>query len=69
MLNLREFRKKAKMTQGDIAKACGITQCSYSYYEIGKRNPKPDMLRKFAQIFGCTVDELIGEDDDRIREA
>lgn len=64
MLKLKEWRERRQMTQGDIARACGITQGAYSHYEIGIRFPKPMMLRKLAQVLDCTVDELIGEADD-----
>ena len=64
MNNLKAKRIEKGMTQDEVAKACGITQCAYSYYEIGKRQPKPAMLRKLASIFECTIDDLIGDDDD-----
>ena len=64
MSRLKKIRKANKMTQTDVAKALGITQTAYGNYELGKRNPKPEMLRKMSRIFGCTIDELIEEADD-----
>jgi transcriptional regulator with XRE-family HTH domain len=58
-MNLKEKRKEKKLTQKQVADLCGITQVSYSYYEVGKRNPKPAMLKKFASVLDCTVDELL----------
>ena len=58
-MNLREKRIEKKLTQKQVADMCGITQVAYSYYEIGKRNPKPDMLKKFAVVLDCTVDEIL----------
>ena len=60
-MNLKAKRTEKNMTQEQIAQKCGITQCAYSYYEIGKRNPKPEMLKKLATVFDCTVDELLAE--------
>jgi transcriptional regulator with XRE-family HTH domain len=61
-LNLKSKRLERKMTQEEVAAKCGITQCSYSYYEIGKRSPKPEMLKKLASVLKCTVDELLEEE-------
>lgn len=63
-MNLKSKRKEAGLTQAETARALGVTQVSYSNYEIGKRNPKPAMLRKMAEFFNCTIDELVGDADD-----
>lgn len=60
-MNLKTKRQEKKMTQAQIAQKCGISQCAYSYYEIGKRSPKPEMLKKLAIILQCTVDELLAD--------
>lgn len=62
MNNLKTKRIERGMTQQQAAEALGITQTAYSYYEIGKRNPKPAMLLKMSRLFGCTVDELLKEE-------
>ena len=61
MINLKTKRLEKGMTQSEVADRCGITQCSYSYYEIGKRQPKPEMLKKLAAVLNCTVDDLLRE--------
>lgn len=60
-MNLKTKRLEKKMTQEQVAQRCGITQCSYSYYEIGKRSPRPEMLKKLAAVLDCTVDDLLKE--------
>lgn len=69
-MNLKTKRKQMKMTQQDVALVLGVNQVTYGNYELGKRQPKPDMLKKMARFFGCTVDELLetNEDDDRPRK-
>ena len=61
MINLKAKRLEKGMTQNEVADRCGITQCAYSYYEIGKRQPKPEMLKKLATVLDCTVDDLLKE--------
>jgi|LSQX01.3.fsa_nt_gb DNA-binding XRE family transcriptional regulator len=38
-LRLKEFRKKARMTQSDVANILNITQAQYFRLEIGKSLP------------------------------
>lgn len=60
MENLKILRKKTNLTQKEVADAVGITFQTYSYYETGRTNPTPEMLCKFADFFGVSVDELLG---------
>lgn len=39
----------------------GVTEMTISNYERGEREPSIDNLKKMADIFGVTVDELISE--------
>jgi len=61
-MKLKEKRKDMKMSQTEVANAIGITQSAYSNYEIGKRSPKPMMLKNIAEVLNCTVDELLSEE-------
>ena len=64
-MNLKEKRIEKNMTQEEISDACGISQCAYSLYEAGKRNPKPSMLKQLAEILDCTVDELLADPEEK----
>ena len=66
MVELKKKRKALGLTQVEMAKTLGITQTAYGNYELGKRNPKPEMLCKMSQVLKCTVDELLkGSEDAR----
>ena len=58
----RELRKKAKMTMKELGKAVGLAESTISLYETGKHEPDLDTLRRFADIFGVSVDYLLGRD-------
>lgn len=60
-LKLRELRKKAGLTQIDMSKRLGITQGTFSQWEMGHYLPKYDALVKLAIIFKTTLEELTGE--------
>lgn len=47
---LREARKKAGLTQRDIAEILKTTPQNYAQYERGIRNPKKETLTKIANV-------------------
>lgn len=59
--NLKTIRIEKGLTQGEAARRIGITQQRLSHYEVGIRQPGLEIIRKAAEIYGVTVDELIGE--------
>ena len=60
MNSLKYFRKKNGKTQKEIADFLGLTQTAYGNYELGKRQITPDKLAKLADLYGVSVDDLIG---------
>lgn len=58
-IEIRAYRKKAKMTQEDVAKLVGVKANTVSQWETGDRVPRVDMLQKLAGVFSCTVDDLL----------
>ena len=63
-MSLKSKRIEKGFTQGEAAEKCGITQGRLSHYETGIRQPKPMILKKLSQVYNCTIDELIGDNDD-----
>lgn len=53
---LRRLREEAGLTQGQLAKAAGITRQTISRWESGQRgeNPHYDTLRRVAKALGTT---------------
>lgn len=58
-LNLKTIRKSKRLTQQEVADACGIKRSRYQAYESGRREPKAGMLQKFSSALDCTVDEIL----------
>lgn len=57
---IRKQRKQAKMTQVQVCKFLGMKSTgTVSQWETGKRKPSLDILIKLAELFNCTVDELL----------
>ncbi|MEG2764823.1 MAG: helix-turn-helix transcriptional regulator [Acidaminococcaceae bacterium] len=59
MLRLRELRDEAGLTQSKVADDLGISRQSYNFYENGKRELSPDMLKVLSNYFGVSIDYLL----------
>lgn len=55
-------RKAAGLTQIQAAKLLGVTDATISQWENGETKPKTSRLAKVAQVYGCTIDELLKEE-------
>lgn len=58
--NIREARKKAGLTQVQLAKKLGVPYQSIGQWETGKRNPKYETLERIASAIGIHVFDLVG---------
>ena len=54
---VKELRKKAGIQQKELALIAGVAQPTVSEWELNKKDPSGERLRKLAQYFG--VDELV----------
>lgn len=62
-MNIKDIRLRKGLTQSEVAAALGVSSVVYSRYENGKRQPSIDTLVQMADIFGVTVDYLLGRQD------
>lgn len=61
--NLRDARKKAGLTQLQLAEKVGTTKSTISLYESGKREPDILRLKDLAHALGVSCDFLLGIDE------
>ncbi len=52
---IRDARKKAGMTQAELAEKLGVPYQSVSQWERGLRKPKIETLKKFAVLLGVDI--------------
>lgn len=57
---LKMFRNQCGFTQKAVSDAIGVSVRGYQQYEQGKFEPNIEKLIKLADLFGISVDELIG---------
>lgn len=62
MNNIKKLRLLAEKTQMETAKILGVTQHTYSNYELGKTQPDFNSLIKLADYFHTTIDNLLGHE-------
>jgi len=55
---IKEYRKKAKLSQSDIAKIMKVKQNTFSQWENDKRIPNVRQAIKLAKILETTVESL-----------
>lgn len=58
--SIQEARKKAKLTQKELAEKVGIATITVQQYERGDRTPKIETLQKIAQALNIDVGVLYG---------
>lgn len=58
--NIRSFRKKLGLTQEEVAEAVFVAPQSVSKWERGETTPDIELLPALAQLFGTSIDALMG---------
>ena len=62
---IRLLRKEKNLKQDEAADLLGISLSSYCRYERGEREPDASALCRFADLYGVTIDYLVGRSDER----
>ena len=59
-IRIRELRKRAGMTQAELAARIGVSASTVGMYEQGRREPDNTKLVELCNVFGVSVDHLLG---------
>ena len=60
---IADYRKKAGLTQTQLADHIGISQNTLSQYETGKRNPDIKTVEMLADYFSTSINSILGIKD------
>lgn len=63
---IRELRKQSGLSQKEVAAQLGMQLTQYRRYEIGERKPAIDFLIQIADMYGVTLDYLVGREADNM---
>ena len=58
---IKKYREEKKMTQVEVAEVLGVKPATISKYEAGALEPNIESLKKLAELFEISVDELLKE--------
>ena len=62
MKTIRQLREEKGLTQLQLAVAVGVTPSTIYTWESGRSEPKVRQLRKIAELFGVSSDEIALEE-------
>lgn len=57
--NIKKLREEKGISQNELAKQVGITQSMVAQIERGTKTITVPLGKKIADVFECTVDDLI----------
>lgn len=66
---IRRYRKMRKMTQADLAEACGLSDSAVRNYELGNRKPSEAHMESIARALEIAQEALLNVDVDSARKA
>ena len=59
-LNIKEFRKKNKLSQAELAEKLGVARTTIGYYERAEVEPNIYTLIQFSKLMNRSIDSLLG---------
>ncbi len=62
--HVRERRLRQGLTQEELARSVEVSRQSINSIERGRYTPSLPLALRFAQVFGCSTDELFELEED-----
>lgn len=63
-MSILKFRKKAGLTQRQLADLVEVDQAAVSNWELGKSAPQRKTLPKIAKALGCEIEDLLSDEEE-----
>lgn len=57
---LKQLRQRMGLRQDDVARMVGVERSTVANWERGAKQPSLETLVKLSQVFGVSLDELVG---------
>jgi transcriptional regulator with XRE-family HTH domain len=61
-VNIKEKRKAKKFSQEYVAEKMEVSRQAVSKWETGKSEPSTNNLKKLAELFSCSIDDLLSSE-------
>ena len=62
---IKLYRENKKMTQNEIANILDVSPATVSKYESGALEPNIESLKRLAELFEISIDELLNDQEDK----
>lgn len=59
--NVRRLRTALGLSQEALGRALGVHQTHIANIEIGNKTPSLQLVKKFADFFGVSIDEMLAQ--------
>lgn len=66
-MSFRGARIKAGMSVPKVAESLNISRAAIYMWENGSLKPRTDRLAKVAQLYGCSIEELLEGETERCK--
>jgi len=63
MNRIKDLRKQMGLKQSELAEKINLTASAVSGWEVGRNEPDFETLRKMSEIFGVSIDYILGGED------
>lgn len=60
---LSTMRRRAGLSQAELAQAIGETQQNIAFWELSSKPPRSDVLPKLAKALDVSIEDLLGDKD------
>ena len=63
-MGFKNRRLSANLTQEEVASIIHVSRTTVSMWESGESKPRSSRLLELANLYKCTVDDLLREDEE-----
>lgn len=63
---IKLYRENKKMTQNEVAEILSVSPATISKYESGTLEPNIESLKKLAELFEISIDELLKDEEEKL---
>ena len=63
--NIKKLREGYSLNKAELGRRLGIDRSTVTLYEQDKRTPSLEVLNKLAEVFNCSVDDIVSGGDPR----
>lgn len=60
---ITRFRNNKQLTRSELAEAIGVKESAVGHMENNRRKPSLETAVRLANVFGVSLDDLIGTDE------